>query len=95
MPRSSAPDEDALDDLWRTYYRNIFNPARVKISAMQSEMPKKYWKNLPEAALIAGLIAESGGRVKGMLETEELPAKPAPKNAYLESLHRLNEGGKP
>ena len=91
VPRSSAPDEDALDDLWRTYYRNIFNPARVKISAMQSEMPKKYWKNLPEAPLIAGLIAESTCRVQGMLDTEERPAKHAPKNAYLESLHQVND----
>jgi len=95
VPRSSAPDEDALDDLWRTYYRNIFNPARVKISAMQSEMPKKYWKNLPEAPLIAGLIAESAARVQGMLETEERPAKLAPKNAYLESLHRMNQDEAP
>ena len=91
VSRSSAPDEDALDDLWRTYYRNIFNPARVKISAMQSEMPKKYWKNLPEASLIAGLIAESTGRVQGMLETEERAAKPAPKNAYLKSLEAMNQ----
>jgi len=91
VPRSSAPDEDALDDLWRTYYRNIFNPARVKISAMQSEMPKKYWKNLPEAPLIAELISESAGRVQGMLETEERPAKPAPNNAYLKSLHEMNQ----
>ena len=91
VPRSSAPDEDALDDLWRTYYKNIFNPARVKISAMQSEMPKKYWKNLPEAPLIAGLIADSAGRVQGMLETEERPAKPAPNNAYLKSLHDMNQ----
>ncbi len=92
---SSAPDEDALDDLWRTYYRNIFNPARVKISAMQSEMPKKYWKNLPEAPLIAGLIAESAERVQGMLAKKERPAKPAPKNAYLESLHRMNQDEAP
>ncbi|WP_395749598.1 TIGR03915 family putative DNA repair protein [Prosthecobacter sp.] len=92
VPRSSAPDEDALDDLWRTYYRNIFNPARVKISAMQSEMPKKYWKNLPEASLIAGLIAGSAQRVQGMLETEERAVKPAPNNAYLKSLHALNQG---
>lgn len=91
VPRSSAPDEDALDDLWRTYYRNIFNPARVKISAMQSEMPKKYWKNLPEAPLIAELIAESSGRVQEMLETEKRPAKPAPNNAYLKSLHDMNQ----
>jgi probable DNA metabolism protein len=91
VPRSSAPDEDALDDLWRTYYRSIFNPARVKISAMQSEMPKKYWKNLPEAPLIATLIAESAGRVQGMMDTEERPAKPAPNNAYLKSLHDMNQ----
>ena len=28
VPRRAAPDEDALDDLWRGYYRSIFNPAR-------------------------------------------------------------------
>jgi DNA polymerase len=54
-------------------------------------MPKKYWKNLPEAPLIAGLIAESAGRVQGMLGTEERPAKPAPNNAYLKSLHDMNQ----
>jgi uracil-DNA glycosylase len=91
VPCGHAPNEDALDDLWRTYYRNIFNPARVKIGAMQSEMPKKYWKNLPEAQIIADLLAESTGRVQGMLVTEERPAKPAPNNAYLESLRRMNE----
>lgn len=91
VPRSSAPDADALDDLWRTYYRNIFNPARVKVSAMQSEMPKKYWKNLPEAPLIASLIAESSGRVQGMLDTEERPVKEAPNNAYLKALHDMNQ----
>jgi uracil-DNA glycosylase len=91
VPRSAAPDDDSLDDLWRTYYRSIFNPARLKVRAMQSEMPKKYWKNLPEAELIDELIAESGGRVDKMLRTEERPAKPAPKNAYLDSLRAMNE----
>jgi DNA polymerase len=91
VSRSEAPDEDALDDLWRTYYRSIFNPARLKVNAMLSEMPKKYWKNLPEAPLIAELISGSRKRVKTMLETEARPVKPAPKNAYLESLRKLNE----
>lgn len=91
VPRDSAPDEDQLDELWRTYYRSIFNPARLKVNAMQSEMPKKYWRNLPEASLIEGLIADSRKRVKAMLETEERPVKPAPKNDYLESLRKLNE----
>lgn len=95
VPRSAAPDDDALDDLWRTYYRCIFNPARLKVRAMQSEMPKKYWKNLPEAPLIAELIAESGGRVEQMLRAELRPAKPAPDNAYLNSLRDLDAPGRP
>ena len=90
VPRSAAPDNDALDDLWRTYYRSIFNPARLKVRAMQAEMPKKYWKNLPEAPLIAELIASSDSRVEKMLRTEERPVKPAPKNAYLDTLREMN-----
>lgn len=68
LTRDAAPDEDELDSLWRTYYANIFNPARLKIKAMQKEMPKKYWRNLPEAELIPGLIAGGGERVKKMME---------------------------
>jgi DNA polymerase len=60
---------DETEDLWRTYYANTFNPARLKIKAMQSEMPKKYWKNLPEADLIAGMIAQAEARVRQMQDT--------------------------
>ncbi len=91
VSRDAAPQDDELDDLWRAYYRSIFNPARLKVNAMKSEMPMKYWKNLPEAGLIEGLIADSRKRVQEMLDTEERPVKPAPKNAYLESLHRMNQ----
>ena len=64
---ASRPEaEDETDDLWRTYYSNIFNPARLKVKAMQAEMPKKYWKNLPEARLIPDLIAEAESRVAEM-----------------------------
>jgi DNA polymerase len=91
VSRDEAPNGDALDELWRTYYRSIFNPARLKVTAMQSEMPKKYWKNLPEASLIAELIADSQGRVKEMLDTEARPVKAAPKNAYLDSLRAMNQ----
>ncbi|MEM6848553.1 MAG: UdgX family uracil-DNA binding protein [Pseudomonadota bacterium] len=51
-----APDGDSNEDLWRTYFGAIFNPARLKVQTMQSEMPKRYWKNMPEAALIQPLI---------------------------------------
>jgi DNA polymerase len=91
LSRDAVPAEDALDDLWRAYYRSIFNPARLKVNAMRSEMPMKFWKNLPEARLIPDLIAQSRGRTHAMLEKEGLPAKPAPKNAYLESLREKNK----
>ncbi len=60
---------DDTDELWRTYYASIFNPARLKVKMMQSEMPKKYWKNLPEADLIPQLIEGAEARVRAMAET--------------------------
>jgi len=57
VAKADAPTEDRLEETWRRYYASIFNPARLKIKAMQTEMPKKYWRNLPEASLIKPLIA--------------------------------------
>ena len=82
---------DSLDELWRSYYKSIFNPARIKVKAMQAEMPKKYWKNLPEADLIDELIAGGGHRVAGMLETEERPARELKNNAYINRLQEMTE----
>ncbi len=93
VTRDHAPSNDVLDDLWRSYYRSIFNPARLKIKAMQSEMPKKYWKNLPEASVIEELIASSQTRTQEMLVTEQRPVKAAPKNAYLRGLREMDSGG--
>ena len=67
LTRAEAPDADAIEPLWRQYYANIFNPARVKVHAMQKEMPKHYWKNLPEAELIPSLIRQAPGRVETMI----------------------------
>ena len=91
VEKSAAPDADALEDMWRAYYRSIFNPARVKIKMMQTEMPKKYWKNLPEAEIIEDLIAQSADRVHAMMQEENRPLKAEPKNSYLEYLRRLND----
>ena len=88
--KSQAPDSDAQDELWKTYYRSIFNPARLKVKAMQSEMPKKYWKNLPEAEIVEELIATSREIIGKMLEQPASPEKPAPRNAYLEKLKKLD-----
>jgi DNA polymerase len=65
--REDAPGGDAAEDLWRKYYASIFNPARLKVGAMLKEMPRKYWKNMPEAALIPGLVAGAQAREAAMV----------------------------
>lgn len=66
--------EDEAELLWTTYFAAIFNPARLKVKAMQAEMPKKYWRNLPEAALIPAMIAGAEARAAGM--AEQMPRMP-------------------
>lgn len=69
--RDQAPGGDPAEDLWRTYYASIFNPARLKVGAMVKEMPRRYWKNLPEAELIPGLIAGAQKREAAMVALGE------------------------
>ena len=97
--KGEAPGEDALEDLWRTYYANIFNPARLKVKAMTQEMPVRYWKNLPEAELIPGLIRDASARMQAMVEKAPsvpkkhipAPVRPAPPTLPEGSLAQLRE----
>ena len=66
---SDAPAGDPAEELWRKYYASIFNPARLKVGAMLKEMPRRYWKNMPEAALIPELVAGAQAREAAMVET--------------------------
>ena len=68
--KADVPSEDAVEAAWLTYYASIFNPARLKVAMMQSEMPKKYWRNLPEAALIAPLIRNARSAEEAMIERQ-------------------------
>ena len=67
--RVQAPGGDPIEEVWKTYYASTFNPARVKVKAMTKEMPKKYWRNMPETALISGLLAGAQSREAAMIET--------------------------
>jgi DNA polymerase len=62
-----VPPDDAVEPLWRAYYAAIFNPARLKPGAMRAEMPRKYWRNMPETAEIPRLIAEAPRRAAEMV----------------------------
>jgi len=65
--RIDVPAEDARDEDWRTYYANMFNPARLKVAAMTREMPKHYWHNMPETSLIPNLIKSASTRTETMV----------------------------
>lgn len=86
VPSSDAPKGDDLEAFWKTYYASIFNPARLKLKAMQKEMPQKHWPTLPEAALIPDLVRDAPARVEAMMakarakkasETKEVPGEGA------------------
>jgi DNA polymerase len=66
--RSDAPSGDPLEETWKTYYASIFNPARLKVGAMLKEMPKKYWRNMPETSLVLPLIAGAQAREAEMID---------------------------
>lgn len=75
--KAEAPTEDRLEETWRRYYASIFNPARLKVKAMQTEMPKKYWRNLPEASMIKPLIEGAERSTRTMIDNEATePHKP-------------------
>jgi uracil-DNA glycosylase len=75
VDRSGLPPVDPGASLWLTYYENIFNPARLKLAMMAKEMPRRYWKNLPEAALIAPLSAAAQARSDAMVDAGPTPAR--------------------
>lgn len=86
VPREQAPDYDALEDLWRSYYSAIFNPARLNPQAMRSEMPVRYWRNLPEITLLPELMQKAESRVATMVTRQAEKTTAAP---FVPAEHKL------
>ncbi|CAM5774837.1 hypothetical protein LMIY3S_04722 [Labrys miyagiensis] len=104
--REDVPAADSFEMGWRSYYKSTFNPARVNPGLMRSEMPKKYWHNLPETSAIPELIRLAPTRVREMLEKEfAMPLKRNPTKAVaamadqephsLEELNRIITASEP
>ncbi len=76
--REQGPREDDVEDLWRSYYASIFNPARLNPEAMRNEMPIRYWGNLPEVDLLPQLLQRAEGRVESMVLQQKGKTTAAP-----------------
>jgi DNA polymerase len=94
-PACSLPSEDGAESLWLTYYESIFNPARLNVPMMRKEMPAMYWKNLPEAARIPGLVANAMPRAGQMVETAVTRERPAYRGAGPKLVANARSDGMP
>ena len=93
----ASPDagSDDVEELWRSYYATVFNPARVNVAAMTREMPRRHWRTLPETQLIPGLVNEARARVAGL--THEVTRAPSarafvPAERHLPALREAASG---
>lgn len=88
VPRPTVKD-DPVEEEWRTYYRAIANPARLKLRAMKKEMPVRHWSTLPETSVMQALLAEAAPRVERM--QHESVAAATPIGSTLEELRSAAE----
>ena len=80
--REDLPVGDGFEAGWRDYYESTFNPARTNLRAMRAEMPKKYWRNMPETLAIPALVRAAANRTAEMIErTPQMPIKRDPVRA--------------
>ena len=74
MEQHEFNTRDDWDEVWKTYYKSIFNPARIKVKMMKSEMSPKFWSSMPETSLIHQLIREAPQRLQEMAKNKNLSA---------------------
>jgi probable DNA metabolism protein len=84
----AQPLADDRESLWRTYYRSICNVARLNPAQLQREMPRRYWRHLPEAREIAPLLREGRADFAGR-EREQDEEQPGMANAVCKALSQL------
>jgi DNA polymerase len=87
--RPAVPREDPTHDLWRAYYRNICNVARINPRMMQREMPQRYWRHLPEATEIHALLHENPRTLHTTLSSDAAVESARVPRAIADSLERI------
>lgn len=68
-PRATCDVDDGLEDLWRTYYASIFNPARLNVRQLKHKIPPRVWADLPEGRIFSRLIDEAPSKVASFLQS--------------------------
>ena len=84
ISKAEMPSEDRLEETWRRYHANIFNPARLK-----TEMPRQYRRNPSVASSINPSIE---GTMTANAETEpRTPQEPSMARKHDDAIEALRE----
>jgi probable DNA metabolism protein len=83
ISKAEMPGEDQLEQAWRQYHANIFNPARLK-----TELPRQYRRNLPMASSVTPSIE---GTVTANAETEPRTPEPSMARKPADAIETLRE----
>jgi uracil-DNA glycosylase len=70
LVKNAGDLEDTGEALWLTYYRSVFNPARLNADVMRQHIASDRWKNLPEGKIVPQMISEAsrGARKVGQFQ---------------------------
>ena len=73
-PLMRGPEEidDAGEALWLTYYRSIFNPARLNADLLHSHIPSRFWKNLPEGSIVPDMVSQAAAGARKVGQTRSV-----------------------
>lgn len=63
-PRSEAPKSDELEEMFRTYYRATFNPARMNLRLFRHHVPQGFQREMPELTVLDELTSEATRKVE-------------------------------
>jgi DNA polymerase len=75
-PRSQAPADDELEELFRTYYGATFNPARANLSLFRKHIPPAFARHMPELNRMPSLLQGESARSSASAEPSAAPLIP-------------------
>lgn len=68
--RKDSTGDDEFIAAWQDYYGASFNPARVNLRKLKSDIPSRFWFEMPELAKVSTLVQEAPMRVQKMKENQ-------------------------
>lgn len=72
LMQGPANIDDGGESLWLTYYRSIFNPARLNTRVMQNHVRARFWKNLPEGAVVPEMVANASAGARRVGQAQQV-----------------------